>query len=944
MATLVYSDTDGSERTISLGLEPITVGRAPECAIRSDDPRVSRVHATFFVDAGSLWVEDMGSANGVYIGANRVQRAPVLTGEYVLVGSILIRLLSATGTMPPPSGVHGTLALWLETERKVRAGVEAERDAFGKRVHELFSEAKKLREAMAARAEQSDQLRQELDRLQRAPANAEPAPVGPSMGTSAPTVPTLTGTGVPPAVLTPSGELPSEQQFAAMKARIERAEREVTAAQIRTQAAERNLASSQDIAAKAEVKASDLERRIAEVDKRSAKLEAELATQLEKTAALETRLGAESADAALQGTEARAAQLAVELAEAKRQAETFRVRAGELSEQFADAEKSAKAADAREKTAQAQLSEALHQVQTLTAASARQIKAAEARAGEMETRLRAFERAEADLAAAHQARQEAQQITADAERRIAEATKHASDGEARANAADAMAKAMAKDVAEALRRAADIDMKVRANARELEDALRRAVEAGERESVATASAAALEQRATVAEAKVAQLDGELIDVRQQLATRDQQQSDSAEQIAKMRQRVREFESSRASAETALQSNEAESAKRIAELEDQLAAAKAAVKSAVKTAAGLEKRVDASESELKTSQEARASLAAELSELREQLGKAQVDAEAARSLGDADHRARQESSRAEALAKELAAAQARTRELEALVASTEVRASEALARAHNVETRAKDAAERIVDAERRAREAQEQLADLTARLHAGDVQFSEAKDNGAELARALAKAEARIAELVKEVDAAENVRKFSATTEREIAQLEREVRDQKIVVTQLTLERDRLVAQLGDLHSDSETTHHKVSSAEFAGQVDLSRYTTLVARTAEVENKLAQFEAANAALMRELADAEERLAAQQRARDDEPTNVASALPLELAEHLSVLEESIDSLRANMRAASDETAVMEQSESVAAVGAAVGQAAEHVERARAALRKLSRLVAA
>ena len=53
---------------------------------------------------------------------------------------------------------------------------------------------------------------------------------------------------------------------------------------------------------------------------------------------------------------------------------------------------------------------------------------------------------------------------------------------------------------------------------------------------------------------------------------------------------------------------------------------------------------------------------------------------------------------------------------------------------------------------------------------------------------------------------------------------------------------------------------------------------------------------------------------------------------------MLEESIDSLRANMRAASDETATMEQSQSVAAISDAVSSAAEHIERARAAIRAL------
>ena len=128
MPTLVYSDVDGIDRTVALGNEAIVVGRSADCTIRSDDPRVSRNHARFFLDQGTLWVEDLGSANGIYVGPNKVQRAPVPISEIVLVGSLMIRLIPASGTLPPPIGLHGTLAHWLELERKTRAAVEDERD------------------------------------------------------------------------------------------------------------------------------------------------------------------------------------------------------------------------------------------------------------------------------------------------------------------------------------------------------------------------------------------------------------------------------------------------------------------------------------------------------------------------------------------------------------------------------------------------------------------------------------------------------------------------------------------------------------------------------------------------------------------------------------------------------------------------------------------------
>jgi outer membrane murein-binding lipoprotein Lpp len=75
-------------------------------------------------------------------------------------------------------------------------------------------------------------------------------------------------------------------------------------------------------------------------------------------------------------------------------------------------------------------------------------------------------------------------------------------------------------------------------------------------------------------------------------------------------------------------------------------------------------------------------------------------------------------------------------------------------------------------------------------------------------------------------------------------------------------------------------------------------------------------------------------------DNELTRTGNQLPIaELAEHVTTLEESINSLRANMRAASDETAMMDPSESVSTISSAVSQAAEHVEVARAAIRALA-----
>src|SRR5262245_38962889 len=164
MPTLLYVDVDGVDRTYQIGPQPVVVGRAVDCAIRSEDPRMSRQHARIFADGEQCWVEDLGSANGVFVGFERVTRAPIPPGEVVVIGSLLVQVLGPNGVVPPPPSVTAQLSQWLAMERKARAAVEEERNAFAKRVGELHKaspallsgdvgEAIRIRDEAIARAE-----------------------------------------------------------------------------------------------------------------------------------------------------------------------------------------------------------------------------------------------------------------------------------------------------------------------------------------------------------------------------------------------------------------------------------------------------------------------------------------------------------------------------------------------------------------------------------------------------------------------------------------------------------------------------------------------------------------------------------------------------------------------------------------------------------------------
>lgn len=61
-------------------------GRNPDCDVVIADPSVSGRHARLRADGGPVTIEDLGSANGVWVGGQRVERAEVRPGDDVLLG------------------------------------------------------------------------------------------------------------------------------------------------------------------------------------------------------------------------------------------------------------------------------------------------------------------------------------------------------------------------------------------------------------------------------------------------------------------------------------------------------------------------------------------------------------------------------------------------------------------------------------------------------------------------------------------------------------------------------------------------------------------------------------------------------------------------------------------------------------------------------------------
>jgi hypothetical protein len=62
-----------------------SIGRAAS-AIRVDDPRLSRMHATFIYDDGDFRVRDAGSANGTFLNGAKVMEYLLRDGDKLLLG------------------------------------------------------------------------------------------------------------------------------------------------------------------------------------------------------------------------------------------------------------------------------------------------------------------------------------------------------------------------------------------------------------------------------------------------------------------------------------------------------------------------------------------------------------------------------------------------------------------------------------------------------------------------------------------------------------------------------------------------------------------------------------------------------------------------------------------------------------------------------------------
>lgn len=106
-----------------------TIGRAPECDLRLDEPGMSRVHARLLPTEDGLLLEDLGSTNGSFVNGKRVLRGEARAGDEIGFDTLRFRLLAPGQGEHPQAEPTGASAqrplpwLWFGIAAAALAGV-----------------------------------------------------------------------------------------------------------------------------------------------------------------------------------------------------------------------------------------------------------------------------------------------------------------------------------------------------------------------------------------------------------------------------------------------------------------------------------------------------------------------------------------------------------------------------------------------------------------------------------------------------------------------------------------------------------------------------------------------------------------------------------------------------------------------------------------------------
>jgi len=93
--TLVVRTGVDAGATLVLDGRRVTAGRGTGCDLVVRDTTVSREHAAFVLRSDTWWVLDLGSTNGTRINGLRAAEHPIVPGDRVELGDVVVELVEA---------------------------------------------------------------------------------------------------------------------------------------------------------------------------------------------------------------------------------------------------------------------------------------------------------------------------------------------------------------------------------------------------------------------------------------------------------------------------------------------------------------------------------------------------------------------------------------------------------------------------------------------------------------------------------------------------------------------------------------------------------------------------------------------------------------------------------------------------------------------------------
>src|SRR3954449_9513863 len=89
---MVMFRPDGQRRSFSIARDMTVIGRREDCDLRIPLGDISLKHCRIVRDGEMLKIEDLGSSNGTFLNAHRVQEALLSPGDSIQVGPVVFVL------------------------------------------------------------------------------------------------------------------------------------------------------------------------------------------------------------------------------------------------------------------------------------------------------------------------------------------------------------------------------------------------------------------------------------------------------------------------------------------------------------------------------------------------------------------------------------------------------------------------------------------------------------------------------------------------------------------------------------------------------------------------------------------------------------------------------------------------------------------------------------